>query len=306
MPIFSGFGGGSQRGFRASIPAGLLYPFSSHTFTSCGEIGRNGPTLVQMQYAYSGVDWAQNSTFLSIGDYQGYQKWTVPLSGDYTFDVIGAAGGDTTEYESSYPGKGSRVQTTIFLFKGEQLIIVVGQQGSYAGRVGGGGGGSFVVRLSDNSPLVIAGAGAGAYTDVDEGTYKDASITTTAKPRYPNATPNTGGAGGFLSDGENATYTLGGKGFNSGLVGSDRYNDLGAIGGFGGGAAGQYTGGVSPGSGGGYSGGGYYSTLGTNGYGGCKTGGFGSGGSSYASGSNITITESYGSANGAVTIARLF
>lgn len=305
MPIFSSMGGGSRRGFQAAPVAAELYPFTSHVFTNCGATGRNGPTLAQMQAAYTGIAWAQNSSFLNLGDYQGYQIWTVPVSGNYTFDVIGAAGGDTTEYESSYPGKGSRVQTTIALLRGEMLAIIVGQKGSYAGRVGGGGGGSFVVRLSDNSPLVIAGAGAGAYTEAENSTYSDASTTTTAKSRYPYSTPNTGGAGGFLSNGENASYTLGGKGFNNGLVGSDRYNDLGAVGGFGGGAAGQYTGGASSGSGGGYSGGGYYSTFGINGEGGCKTGGFGSGGSSYASGSNITITGAYGNGNGSVTITKV-
>jgi hypothetical protein len=67
-----------------------LYAFSAHTFTSCNQTGRTGPTLGQIRTAYTGgAAWTQ--TYVNQGDYVGYQDWIVPVSGIYSFDVRGAS-----------------------------------------------------------------------------------------------------------------------------------------------------------------------------------------------------------------------
>jgi hypothetical protein len=65
----------------------------AHTFTTCGRTGRLGPNAAQILAGYS-TTW--HSTYLSRGDFDGYQDWTVPVSGVYQFDVQGAAGFDGT------------------------------------------------------------------------------------------------------------------------------------------------------------------------------------------------------------------
>ena len=177
MSLLSSFNGAR----RFTPPSSGLYPFTSHIFTNCGVTGRLGPTLAQMQSAYADVAWAQNTSFLSQGAYQGYQKWTVPETGVYLIEAIGAAGGNATGY-SSLPGRGAKAQATLSLQKGECLIIIVGQSGGYAPLVGGGGGGSFVIRESGNVPLVVAGGGGGARQGLDyRVAFGDASTSTAAR-----------------------------------------------------------------------------------------------------------------------------
>ena len=68
-----------------------LYTIASntHTFTTCGQTGRVGPTSSQILSGYSTSWHGQN---LRQGDFQGYQDWTVPVSGKYRFEVRGASG----------------------------------------------------------------------------------------------------------------------------------------------------------------------------------------------------------------------
>jgi len=49
----------------ANLP--YLYPFSTHTFTTASVTGRNGPTLAQVQSAYSSQPWASNTAYLGMG-----------------------------------------------------------------------------------------------------------------------------------------------------------------------------------------------------------------------------------------------
>jgi hypothetical protein len=65
------------------------YAFTAHTFTSCNQTGRTGPTLSQVRNAYSAVAWT--ATYINQGAFVGYQDWTVPVSGIYEFDVAGAS-----------------------------------------------------------------------------------------------------------------------------------------------------------------------------------------------------------------------
>jgi len=62
---------------------------NTHTFTTCGQTGRLGPTNSQILAGYSTSWHGQN---LRQGDFQGYQDWTVPISGIYQFTAAGASG----------------------------------------------------------------------------------------------------------------------------------------------------------------------------------------------------------------------
>jgi hypothetical protein len=68
-----------------------LYTIASdtHTFTTCGQTGRVGPTNSQILAGYS-TSW--HGQYLRQGDYIGYQDWTVPVSGTYQFTARGASG----------------------------------------------------------------------------------------------------------------------------------------------------------------------------------------------------------------------
>lgn len=240
-----------------------LYSFTSHTFTTCGLTGRLGPTQAQMRAAYT-TTW--DETYLSQGDFQGYQDWTVPVSGVYEFDVYGASGYEGTGTGTT--GRGARIRGRVSLTKGEIITIAVGQRGtaqSNGGTVwGGSGGGTFIVRKQGNEPLFVAGGGS---ADANTSSGRDASLTTnggfsqTGAPGgvSGNGGPSAGGfsagGGGFISRGANSgTNERGGGSFADGLTQVDN-GRVGGDGGFGGGGSsdGEIVG--QSGGGGGYSGG---------------------------------------------------
>jgi hypothetical protein len=242
-----------------------LYAFTNHTFTTAGLTGRVGPTITQLRASYS-TPW--ETTYLTQGSFTGYQDWTVPVSGLYTFNVLGAAGYDDSG--SSSPGRGARVQGTVSLTKGEVITIVVGQRGAAPNSgslYGGAGGGSFVVRKQTSDPLLVAGGGSAA---ANAGAGRDATLSTTAgtstNGRAAGGEPGFGGGarfgysaagGGFNSRGEDRAFgnMYGGGSFLDGLT-SQAGSGIGGHGGFGGGGQsdGNYRG--QGGGGGGYSGGG--------------------------------------------------
>lgn len=264
-----------------------LYNISTHTFTSCGCTGANGPTFSNNYY---GVTWSNYIT--SSGTKQGVQLWTAPLSTIYNFEVAGCAG-------VQYPGAstGAIMRGDIFLQKGQQIQILVGQYGG-ANFGTSGSGGTFVADMSNN-PLIVAGGGAG---NVNSTSNASASITTTARSSPDaiggsngyggisvsgNTTSNIawGGGGGFYGD---ATLTpFGGYGFiNGGKGGFGSNGWSGATcdgraqaGGFGGGGGTSSTCSPPGGGGGGYTGG----AGGFNWYGG--------GGGSYSIALNQSNTE---------------
>ncbi len=284
-----------------------LYSFTSHTFTTASQTGRTGPTQAQMRAAYS-TGW--DETYLSQGSFQGYQDWTVPVSGVYQFDVQGAAGFDTTGTSGS--GRGARVRGTVSLTKGEVITITVGQVGeknrSTSGATaifGGGGGASFVVRKNGNEPLFIAGGGSGEGGSTAAG--RDGVLTKlggSGTGGIAGVTEGQGGlgaggrgagGGGFLTRGQN-TVTLGnqfagygGGSFVDGLT-MPTTTRLGGYGGFGGGGMGDYESFGQTGGGGGYSGG--AGARNTN------FGSVGGGGGSYITPTAASVATSNGTYDG--------
>jgi hypothetical protein len=244
-----------------------LYTLASntHTFTSGGVTGRVGPTIAQLRTAYTGAtSWS--STYLQQGSYQGYQDWTVPVSGLYDFTVSGASGFDGSG--AGTPGLGARVKGRVALTKGEVITIAVGQTGEApaSGAYGGSGGGTFVVRKAGNEPLFVAGGGAaevgavigrnGVLTTLG-GTAQNGGAANATTPSFGGTTGlgNSGGGGGFFSrGGDTAIGEKGGGSFQDGLLTVDNGARIGGNGGFGGGGSSDNTLGQS-GGGGGYSGG---------------------------------------------------
>jgi hypothetical protein len=247
----------------------------THTFTSAGVTGRVGPDYATLQAEYSSASWA--SSYITEGDYQGYQDWTVPISGVYEFEAKGASGHNSGVGQV---GRGAIVRGRVELTKGELITIAVGQRGEAptSGVIGGSGGGTFIVRKAGNQPLFVAGGGS-ANTDVT-GNYregKDGQLTTRGGVGAfeaaggeeglggPSAGGVSSGGGGFFSTGSDSNYQTGstwrptiyaapgGGGFINGL--SHDVSDIGPAGGFGGGGVTDQTLFGQSGGGGGYSGG---------------------------------------------------
>jgi hypothetical protein len=248
---------------------------NQHQFTSCGRTGRSGPTAAQIASAYSSVSWANQ--YIKRGEFDGYQDWTVPVSGIYQFEVRGASGFNGGG--AGAVGLGAIVRGRISLTRGETITIAAGQVGESGTNsvYGGSGGGTFVVRKSGNIPLFIAGGGS-ANTNVSgiDRQGKNGELTKrggqgaagTAGGDDGFGGPSTGGVsgggGGFFGPGADSSYRPnrfgpvfsepGGGGFNGGLTSAN--NDRpGGNGGFGGGGASDGSVFGQSGGGGGYSGG---------------------------------------------------
>ena len=311
-----------------------LYTFTvgtSVTFTSAGVSGQSGPSLAQAITGLSSnasTSWSSNTAFFNQGSYNGYQLWTVPVTGTYRITASGAAGGNCTSY-GYYGGSGAVMQGDFSLTQGQQLTILVGQVGSsnigfsQGGQIAGSAGGTFVAlgaTASTATPLLVAGGGGGAWAFGGGGYYNYGRGGTTS------ATGSTGGqgngyAGGLGPSGQAAGANCGGSSgysagpltlntvptpgtpFTSGGTGSSEANNWGTYncwGGFGGGGGG----GLSVGGGGGY---------GPGGNGTWSTYGGGGGGGSYNSGANPVNTNGTdnnsaltgNNRNGSVTIVRL-
>jgi hypothetical protein len=243
-----------------------LYTVASntHTFTTCGQTGRVGPTQAQMRSTYT-TTW--DETYLTQGAFQGYQDWIVPVSGIYEFTAAGASGynGDG----AGGVGRGAVVKGRVALTKGEIITIAVGQVGAApnaGGTWGGSGGGTFVVRKTGNEPLFIAGGGSGesAGTAGRDGVLTNLGGTSTTGAAAGGASGfgglalngRSGGGGGFNSRGQASTVgDQGGGSFLDGLsMGTN--GRIGGYGGFGGGGQSDGNNAGQSGGGGGYSGGG--------------------------------------------------
>ena len=168
-------------------------------FTNLGASGRLGPTSLGSHY--SGQAHDGEVTVVS-----GIQRWTVPYTGDYRIEAIGAAGGyGKTSNSRQYRGRGARMIGTFHLSKGETIQILVGQEGGYnsKGKSAGGGGGTFVVR-GKNTPLLVAGGGGGTEAPYSKHTECDASTGTSGRAGYRSWSGGSGGHGAQTADHSNS------------------------------------------------------------------------------------------------------
>ena len=186
----------------ACILLGLLlflnYPGFNATFTNLKTTGRNGPTSVGSHY--TGQDH-ESQVYLS----KGIQQWTVPFTGQYRIEAVGAAGGYSVKHnDSQYRGRGARMVGTFSLSKDELIQILVGQEGGIRtndGTSGGGGGGTFVVRGS-NTSLIVAGGGGGLRAVTSRHQGCDASTNTSGNPLGSGGSNGNGAETGDTPSGE--------------------------------------------------------------------------------------------------------
>lgn len=317
MPLLSTIGAVSKLGF--SPLGGGLFPFTTFQFTNAAGEGTTGPTLGQMQSAYSGAPWLTNFFSASLG--QGHQQLTIPKTGLYTIRAAGAQGGSGA-WATYYGGKGAIIEATFPLIMGDILIMVIGQRGgsSSANNSSGGGGGSFIAKNNKDTLLLVAGGGGGGGGNSAPGigynalTIMSGGANQSGNPGGTGGSGSTvsynggGGGGGYLSDGAVGVVSAlneGGKSFKNGLAlggrggscaasiaGSYNYNNLGNDqGGFGGGGGGEWCAMGAVGAGGGYSGG-----AGNN-----ASSGQGGGGGSFILNTANNLKTSDGNYNGVAT-----
>ncbi len=278
------------------IPAVETNATEVFSFTNAGASGRNGPSASQLLAEYNGTNLEGKVT---TGFHPGYQKWTVPATGTYVIEALGARGGN--QYGKS-GGSGAFVQGHFNLIAGQQLTLVVGQAGEGTTQNGhgtAGGGGTFVVSDTNNTPLLVAGGGGGAGGSTHGG---DALVITNGQNGYSSGSDggatglgglgiSGGGGGGFLGSGT-GDQNLEGLSFQLGATGGNG----GRKGGFGGGGATYSTGWYNGGGGGGYSGGGGSNSG--------PSGQNGGGGGSFNAGANKQNLSGVGNGHGYVRIFR--
>ncbi|CAH3137194.1 unnamed protein product [Pocillopora meandrina] len=251
-----------------------FYAGFTAVFTNLGMIGRKGPDSIGSHYKDQDHD---GQVTLS----SGIQLWTVPRSGEYRIEAIGAPGGYSEDSIIKTGGRGARMIGNFILTKDEIIHVLVGQKGRKGNsnpKNAGGGGGTFVVR-ENNKSLIVAGGGGGIKNMSEQHPGCDASINTTgnAGNNSPLGSGGSNGHGGKTSGQFAAVYEItashfsfivdggGGGGFYSnGQDTQSRKNGgqgylQGGNGGYGrggfGGGGGLRTGNGGAGGGGGYSGG---------------------------------------------------
>jgi len=83
------------------------------TFTNCGQTGRHGPTIGQCEAEYEGTTLEGQ---VSMHNFQGYQEWTVPFTGYYAIEVLGAQG---DQGQDGSGGFGAKMKRDFQLTQGE-------------------------------------------------------------------------------------------------------------------------------------------------------------------------------------------
>ncbi|CAH3179345.1 unnamed protein product [Porites lobata] len=93
----------------------LLWRSFAPVFTNLGASGRLHPTSLGSYYR--GQDHDGQVTLHS-----GIQRWTVPYTGDYRIEAIGAAGGTTREVAGGiFRGRGARMEGLLTYLKAKQF-----------------------------------------------------------------------------------------------------------------------------------------------------------------------------------------
>ncbi|MFN7132468.1 MAG: Ig-like domain-containing protein [Myxococcales bacterium] len=256
----TGFGALADRPTVTFVPA-------LKTFTNCNQTGRLGPTQAMCNSAYTGTSLAGEVTV----DGSGIQRWTVPTSGTYRIEVWGAQG--VSGMSGREGGYGARMRGDFNLTAGQVLKVLVGQMGTAVVPGSGGGGGGSFVTLADNTPLIIAGGGAGTRDQVQQngchgrisqegGTASGSAETHDCGQKVgsirqggimSSSSWGSGGGGMDSGGGADGSWGTGGASYIAGAAGGEGFSCTIAPGGFGGGGAGN--GCWGGGGGGGYSGG---------------------------------------------------
>lgn len=224
-----------------------LYTFSTFTFRSGGVIGSTGPTAAQLfanSYSNVGNTWLQSTSFYNTYG-NGYQFWTVPITGSYQITAAGARSGypyfsvGNLANGNATVGSGAIIQATLNLTQGQILTLVVGQPSGNAG-VGatfsstGGGGASWVVDAALN-PLIVAGGGAGGGNFTGGGSpasRKGGNAVTTTSGGAGNVGATPGGANGIGGNSHiNSANTVSVNGYDAGGGGGFFANGVAGTGG---------------------------------------------------------------------------
>ena len=308
-----------------AFPVGTTFPLSTGGIGGTNGGTNNagvttGPTLAQVLSTYSSVTWPwiTNTAYFNMNSYQGYQKWTVPVTGTYKIVCSGAGAG----YNPSTGGQSTPAVAsgTFALTQGQILIFVVGQLGGYSpygGQAPCGGGGTFAFLNATQSTssyttstclLAAGGAGGVATGNGGSATQGNGQTGTSGGASGDNVYAGGTNGGAFIGTSAGADG-LGGAGITSGPTsaiggtpptaissgGVGGYLQYSSYGGFGGG--GGFWGGG--GGGGGYSGGapGHWSVGATGGGGGSYVASSATNG-----GISVTGTPLY---NGGASITRI-
>jgi hypothetical protein len=132
------------------------------------------------------LSWKQNVvTKLSIF-YQFTKKkerYEVSVTGRYRIIAVGADGTSNKKHLKYIGGKGTEMQASFFLSKGDKLDLIVGESLALD-TLGNGGGGSFVflVGAKESLPLIVAGGGGAAWKyNGNNGKKKSRFINSTPK-----------------------------------------------------------------------------------------------------------------------------
>ena len=214
---------------------GVLFEFSSHTFTSLRSSnsaeGWNaaGKDLTQYRNNYN-TNFDNNMEFFHVSN--GVQFWKVPKTGTYQITCVGAQGGNA--YTGHYGGSGAHITGRKNLSEGQILRIVVGGHGGAFTHTAGGGGASAVslmapetsltsgvFQYNSSTPIVVAGGGGGAGGSGGNG--KNASVTKYSVAGHPNYVDSTSNqlAGYGYRGAQNSGWGTGGAGWYYGGTGKN-------------------------------------------------------------------------------------
>eukprot|EP00057_Strongylocentrotus_purpuratus_P000758 XP_001182644.2 PREDICTED: leukocyte tyrosine kinase receptor [Strongylocentrotus purpuratus] len=209
-------------------------PNVNFTFTTCGTHGPYGPTqarcIAAYRYTNLTVRVLNHEDSIALAR---VQVWTAPETRLYSITAYGASGG--AGVENSGPSKAAKVDAIFNLTAGDQLFILVGQEGESAcsdpdvlfahyctgsideqarlqlaeggrsaGGGGAGGGGTFIALKSEDSDeltplLVVAGGGGLAFSPSPSTSYRDGRVGspgTGVSGQHGISAKDTSGAGG--------------------------------------------------------------------------------------------------------------
>ena len=159
----------------AGAGGGVLFSFSSFTFTAAGVEGRFGPSLSTLlahsTYATKTTTntWLTNTSYFNMTT-NGIQQFTVPETASYRITAVGGSGGQHQgTFFPAYPGQGATAQGDFALASGDVLNIVVGQtptsqagqSPNLNGSAGGGGSWVYTGAIGGSGLIICAGGGGG-------------------------------------------------------------------------------------------------------------------------------------------------